>query len=65
MSDDHHLDLPVLDWHNHWLTPVEYARVMRRSVRTVQHWCETGSLLAFRIPHFRDRRGRWWIQNVP
>lgn len=57
--------LTRLDWKNHWLTINEYARVANRHVRTVRYWCETGTLRAFNIPHFRDRRGKWWIQNIP
>jgi hypothetical protein len=50
---------------NQWLSTEEFARLKGRSVRTVRHWCLTGSLRDFNIPFRRDRHGRWWIKHVP
>lgn len=54
-----------LEWRNHWLTPVEYARQIGRPVSTIWYWHYSGRLRDFSIPHMKDRRGRLWIKNIP
>lgn len=59
--------IPAWEPTNQWLTVAEYARIMKRSARTIHHWCETGVLKDFNIPHFQEQNGlrRWWIKHIP
>jgi hypothetical protein len=56
--------IPTWEPIDQYLSTEEYAAKYGRSIRTVQHWCETGVLRAFRIPHFKDSQGRWWIKYI-
>lgn len=49
---------------NGWMPLREFARQWNRNARTVQRWCETGSVLYFGIPCYKDPFGRWWL-NPP
>lgn len=61
--------ISVHNWRRHWLTTVEFARVMGRHPQTVYWWLRNDTLAEFGIPimHFRQGRrhsGRVFIQNI-
>ncbi len=61
--------VPEHNWRAHWLTAVEFARMMGRQPRTVYDWVENGTLAEFGIPICQFRRGkthsgRVFIQNI-
>ena len=61
--------VPECNWHAHWLTAQEFARVMGRSHWTVQRWIRNGTLTEFGIPvcQFRQGKshsGRTFILNI-
>jgi hypothetical protein len=45
---------------NQWLTPAEIATEYNRTQRTVQRWCNDGTLLAFNFLVVRYNHC-WWI----
>lgn len=45
-----------------WLSVADFARVYRRSTRTVQRWCQTGYLIEWGLPVYCDLSGRYWIR---
>lgn len=61
--------VPAHNWRSHWLTAVEFARMMGRQPRTVYDWVENGTLAEFGIPicqfrHGKSHSGRVFIQNI-
>lgn len=59
---------PQLESAVQWLSVREYAVLMNRSVRTIQHWCKDGTLVAFGVRFYRDKHGphgRFWIAYKP
>lgn len=61
--------VPGYNWHAHWLTTTEFARMMGRSPWTVQTWLRNGTLAEFGFPvrQFRSgglHSGRTFIQNI-
>lgn len=45
-----------------WVDCEEFARIYRRSPRTVRVWCITGYVLNFGIASYQDITGKWWIR---
>lgn len=41
-----------MNWYGHWVTTIEFSRMMGRPVRTVQEWAKNGTLIEFGIPMF-------------
>lgn len=61
--------VPVHNWRAHWLTVVEFSRVMGRRPPTIYEWVHDGTLAEFGIPvcQFRGSKlhsGRVFIQNI-
>lgn len=47
------------------LTVAEAAKYFNRAERTIQHWCRTGTLIAFNYQVIRARSTRWLIIIPP
>jgi len=61
--------VPSYNWRTHWLTVIEFSRMMGRRPSTVYEWIGDGTLAEFGIPvcqfrHGRLHSGRTFIQNV-
>lgn len=44
-----------------WQSVSHAAIYFGRSKRTIQHWCENGTLIFANIPVFQDQKRRHWI----
>lgn len=68
MSTPQHTLSPAPPWHIcvgiRWLSVKEAAVEWRRSKRTIQVWCENGTLIAAGNRVYKDLTGRLWI-GVP
>ncbi len=61
--------VPEHNWRAHWLTAVEFARMMGRRPKTIYGWVEDGTMAEFGIPicrfrHGKTHSGRVFIQNI-
>jgi len=43
------------------VTVAEAAKYFNRTERSIQRWCENGTLLAFNYQVIREKCGRWMI----
>jgi hypothetical protein len=61
--------IPIYPWRAHWLTVMEFSRMMGRHPQTVYTWLSNGTLSEFGFPVYYCRsqgihRGRTFIKNV-
>ena len=61
--------VPLHNWRAHWLTVVEFSRLMGREPVTIHKWVRDGTLAEFGVPvmHFQPGRrhsGRTFILNI-
>ena len=47
------------DWHMHWVTVQEFARMMRKSPQIVRHWIQDGTISDLGFPIYRISHGRF------
>jgi hypothetical protein len=68
MSTPQHTLSPAPPWHItvgiRWISVRQAAEEWRRSRRTIQMWCENGTLIAAGNRVYKDFTGRLWI-GVP
>ncbi len=43
------------------MTVAEASKYFKRTQRSIQRWCEDGTLLAFNYAVIRERSGRWIV----
>jgi hypothetical protein len=45
-----------------WMSTRQMAEIYKRSPRTIQEWCSSGSILEFGFEMYRDLKGRFWLR---